>query len=180
MLQLQPDIIVTRVVNHLSTSSSLESTIDNKELLVPGNMRYLQRSNLVAMQYDRWTRSSPWIRFLLGQFEYRRQQYIQRGRLGETVYAKYKLPEIFSYYQFTLWTRRSLSGLWLNWKVHRTIPIEDSFFIVVRQGNTSIVQSLLAEKKAYITDRDDYDGDTALHVSFQTVLKVIILINIIS
>lgn len=170
MIQFQPDIIVTRIATHLDTSRSFDGEMHCREQRPLDKKRLLHSSNLVERQYDHWTVSSSWMRFVLGQFEYWHQQNTRSGKWQENFYARYKLPDILSHYQFTLWARRPLSGLWLNCKIHRTVSKDDSFFLAVEQGNLPIVESLLAEKKAYVTDTCNLNNNTALHVSLCNIL----------
>jgi hypothetical protein len=165
MIQLQPDIIMMRLVDHLKTSNALEvSTPD--EQFQNAVVREPVSRNLVAAQYNIWTSSAPWIRLLFGHFEYQHCQNFKRGKWRETIYTKYRLPSPLSQYQLALWAIRPLSGWWINLDIHRSVSYKNEFFTAIRVGDLAAVQSMIAEKKAFVTDRAyDHFDYTGLHVN---------------
>ncbi|CZR60584.1 uncharacterized protein PAC_10480 [Phialocephala subalpina] len=167
MMQLQPEIILMRLKDHLTTSNILKAPVRETGLQTEDN-NHERSNNLVVKQYDIWMSSTPWIRFLLGQFEYQHTHLIRRGRRQESIHAKYRLPELLSCYQVAIWAVRPLSGWWFTLDFHRTLPSGDPFFEAVECGDLAVAQRMLVEKKAYVTDRstDDWRKDsTPLHVA---------------
>lgn len=167
MIQLQPEIILMRLKDHLTTSNILKAPV-HKTNLQTENKSHERSNNLVVKQYDIWTSSTPWIRFLLGQLEYRHSHLMRRGKRQESIQAKYKLPELLSCYQVAFWAVRQQSGWWFTFECHRTLPKHNPFFEAVKRGDLAVVQKLLEEKKAYVTDRSDIwfvCDATALHLA---------------
>ena len=160
MVRLQPEIIVARLSTHLTSITTIETTYSSQ-----GQLESTDRDSrdLISRQYDSWTSSSSWMRFLIGQFEFRSSVKTHRGRERQEFYAKYKFPGLLSTSQVECRGFRSLSGWCLHPKIYREMTPD--FFTAVWNGNTSKVQQMLLEKKAMVTDRKNWDGWTALHVS---------------
>ena len=160
MVRLQPEIIVARLSTHLTSITTIETTYSSQ-----GQLESTDRDSrdLISRQYDSWTSSSSWMRFLIGQFEFRSSVKTHRGRERQEFYAKYKFPGLLSTSQVECRGFRGLSGWCLNPKIYRVMTSD--FFTAVSGGNTSKVQQMLLEKKAMVTDRKNWDGWTALHVS---------------
>ena len=166
MARLQPEIIVARLSTHLTSKAAVDTTY-----LKPNKPRSRDRvsKDLVSRQYDIWTSSSSWMRFLIGQFEFRSCVKTHKGRERQEFYAKYKFPGLISTSQVECRGFRGLSGWCLNPKIYRVMTSD--FFTAVSGGNTSKVQQILLEKKAMVTDRRKWDSETALHVSHSVSFK---------
>ncbi len=168
MIQLQPEIILMRLKDHFATSNILQAQ-PHKTDPQEEDKSQEQTNNLVVKQYDVWMSSTPWIRFLLGQFEFQHSQLMRRGRPQENIQAKYKLPELLSSYQLVFLAVRPLSRWWFTFECHRIVPKDNPFIKAVICGDLALVRTLLTEKKGYVTDRTFIHmagSDTPLHVSF--------------
>jgi hypothetical protein len=165
MTRLQPEIIVARLSNHLTSIAAIDTTClePNQRQSKEGASR-----DLVTRQYDVWTSSSSWMRFLVGQFEFRSRVKTYKSRERQEFYAKYKFPDLLSSCQVDCWGFRGLSGWCINPQMYRVLPKDSLFFTAVRGGDTSRVQQMLTERHAWVTDRviAGYPlNGTALHVS---------------
>ncbi|KUJ15826.1 uncharacterized protein LY89DRAFT_97080 [Mollisia scopiformis] len=141
MIQLQPDIIMTRIANHLTTSQVLKPSVRGEQPQENSTEEtcYSGSRNLVATQYDSWTNSVPWMNIVLGHFQYYHRQHMRRGKWQETIYATYRLPQLLSYYQFALWAIHPLSGWWFRFDVHRSVPQNNPFFLAIKGGDLAVV-----------------------------------------
>jgi len=164
MARLQPEIIVARLSNHLTSITAIDTTC-----LEPNQRQSKDEASkdLVTRQYDVWTSSSSWMRFLVGQFEFRSRVKTYKGRERQEFYAKYKFPDLLSSCQVDCWGFRGLSGWCINPQMYRVLPRHSLFFTAVGNGDTSSVQQMLTERHAWVTDRIDacWSDQTALHVS---------------
>ncbi len=174
MIQLQPEIIMMRLKEHVTLSSVLQAPLLEQQAQVQDEYHSRPR-NLVATQYDIWSSSAPWLCLLLGHFQYRHSKNMQQGRFQEAIYAKYKLPELLSWCQLTFFATPMLSGWCVKLDFHRSLPMDNPFFNAVERGDISLVRNLLAEKEAYVTDRLlGWGSDrTALHVGFYDSFELI-------
>jgi hypothetical protein len=173
MMQLQPEIIVTKLAERLKINTQLELANNHKDPFVIEDPRWLQSRNLVATQDHYYKTPSPWSKLLLGEWEFRQWQNSGSRKSHEDTYFAYNFPNLFAYYKVNVWTRRPLSGLWFYWAIHRTISENDTFIIAIEQGNLTIVRSLLGvEKKAYVTDRYGFCDRPVLYVSFFLPLEL--------
>ena len=164
MGRLQPEIIVARLSNHLTSITAIDTTHlqPNQQQSKDGVSK-----DLVTRQYDAWTSSSSWMRFLVGQFEFQSRVKTCKGKERQEFYAKYKFPDLLSSCQVDCRGFRSLSGWCINLQMYRVLPRHSLFFTAVEDGDTSSVQQMLTERHAWVTDRRDgyWSGRTALHVS---------------
>lgn len=161
---------MARLTEHLTSSGVFQVQLPNQHARVQDEHQERPRS-LVSTQYDIWSSSAPWLRLLLGHFQYRHSKNMQQGRFQEAIYAKYKLPELLSCCQLTFFATPMLSGWCVKLDFHRTLPENNPFFNAVERGDISLVRNLLAENKAYVTDRSSnwespnyYIDSTPLHV----------------
>jgi hypothetical protein len=134
MMQLQPEIIVTKLAERLKINTQLELANNHKDPFVIEDPRWLQSRNLVATQDHYYKTPSPWSKLLLGEWEFRQWQNSGSRKSHEDTYFAYNFPNLFAYYKVNVWTRRPLSGLWFYWAIHRTISENDTF-IIARQFN---------------------------------------------
>ncbi|KAH8803963.1 hypothetical protein F5882DRAFT_392697 [Hyaloscypha sp. PMI_1271] len=165
MVLLQPEIIVARLSNHLTSITAIDTTC-----LEPNQRQSKDEASkdLITRQYDVWTSSSSWMRFLVGQFEFRSRVKTYKGRERQEFYTKYKFPDLLSSCQVDCWGFRGLSGWCINPQMYRVLPEDSLFFTAVKDGDTLSVQQMLTERHAWVTDRviDDYSRNhTALHVA---------------
>ncbi|KAN0094078.1 hypothetical protein V8E51_017262 [Hyaloscypha variabilis] len=144
MMQLQPEIIVTKLAERLKINTQLELANSHKDPFVIEDPRWLQSRNLVATQDHYYKTPSPWSKLLLGEWEFRQWQNSGSRKSHEDTYFAYNFPNLFAYYKVSVWTRRPLSGLWFNWAIHRTISENDTFIIAIKQGNLTILAAELA------------------------------------
>ncbi|KAH8779025.1 hypothetical protein BGZ57DRAFT_822086 [Hyaloscypha finlandica] len=163
MARLQPEIIVARLSNHLTSITAIDTTC-----LEPNQRQSKDEASkdLITRQYDVWTSSSSWMRFLVGQFEFRSRVKTYKGRERQEFYAKYKFPDLLSSCQADCWGFRGLSGWCINPQMYRVLPEDSLFFTAVKDGDTLSVQQMLTERHAWVTDRiDGYWDRTALYVA---------------
>ncbi|KAN0109982.1 ankyrin [Hyaloscypha variabilis] len=160
MARLQPEIIVARLSTHLASITTIETTYSSQGQPESndGDSR-----DLISRQYDSWTSSYSWMRFLIGEFEFRSCVKTHKGRERQEFYAKYKFPGLLSTSQVECRGFRSLSGWCLHPKIYREMTSD--FLNAVWDGDTSKAQQILLEKKAMVTDRRKWDSGTALHVA---------------
>ena len=163
MARLQPEIIVARLSNHLTSITAIDTAC-----LEPNQRQSKDEASkdLVTRQYEVWTSSSSWMRFLVGQFRFQSRVKTCKGKERQEFYAKYKFPDLLSSCQVDCWGFRGLSGWFINPQMYRVLPRHSLFFTAVEDGDTSSVQQMLTERHAWVTDRrDGWSGRTALHVS---------------
>jgi hypothetical protein len=170
MARLQPEIIVARLSTHLTSITAVETT--DLQSSQPKSKDRASK-DLISRQYDVWTSSSSWMRFLVGQFEFQSWVKDRKGRERQEFYAKYKFPELLSSCQVDCWGFRSLSGWCLNPQMYRVLQKSSLFSTAIDAGDTSRVQQMLSEKQAWVTDRMSGKrvGGTALHVSHSNLFQ---------
>jgi len=121
--------------------------------------------------YCYWAASPSWLKLLFGSLEYHRRNGQRRGRYYELFRARYKFPELFSTKLWDVTGYRSCSDWSVNLRAHRIVPLDAPIFEAIEDGDTALVQSLLATKEAFITDTDKW-GDTLLHVSLPSAILI--------
>lgn len=186
MVQLQPDIIVARISDTMSSMLINPDTMSSEVMMKaehdvakpfrsPGNTHVLASNSLVARQYEYWVSSPSRLRFVLGSLEYQKQRNTQKGKDWQEINAKYQLPSWFSTRVWKCKALETLSGWRFNLETYRTLPEDSPFFTFVRCGDIASVQDMLSSREALISDRtvgwDDtfrrwMHGRTALHVSY--------------
>ncbi len=168
MIELQPEIIVARVSSHISTlmvpnrnMAGIENSVDGMDTKITNP----RSNNIILQHYDSWTSSSPWLRDLFGQFQYSRNYRNRRGKDREDFFVKYGFPN-------WLWARalefrgyEHTSGWQYNLQTYRELPDDAPFFKCVLHHDIVKARNMLVKGEALVTDRSDYSGETALHVS---------------
>lgn len=172
MIQLQPEIIVARVAHHLQSSAANQDLSDATIELVRNDQEEPPNSkpqDLITRQYDTWISSTPWMRFLLGSFEYHSRARIQKGKPRHEYEMKYKFPCWVSQTALHVRGYNYLSQRGINYRAYRIMPWSSPFFRAIRDGDIQTVQRMTVDKSAFLTDRCHLHGDTVLHVSRETV-----------
>jgi len=130
MARLQPEIIVARLSTHLTSKAAVDTTY-----LKPNKPRSRDRvsKDLVSRQYDIWTSSSSWMRFLIGQFEFQSWVRTCKGRERQEFYAQIQVPRI----DIELSDRLSgiSQSLWMVLKP-TNLPRPDKGIKILQSGNT--------------------------------------------
>ncbi|KAH7350740.1 hypothetical protein BKA65DRAFT_549733 [Rhexocercosporidium sp. MPI-PUGE-AT-0058] len=162
IIQLQPDIIVARMTEHIS-SVAIHDTSHQLLEARPGNTKDQGTGVVVHRQYDMWMSSASWITYLFGQFNYHQRTRMCKGRQREDVTTKYKLPEFITNKVLELQGQKTLSGWRVDIQTYRVIPYENPFFSAIENGDVVSVQRILANKEYFISDRNEFENDTALH-----------------
>lgn len=142
MVQLQPDIIVARI------SDSISSVASRSDDLSPGSIHKscisdsmttmdgynqtpfqppeyedsIATKKLITGHFDYWVSSPSRLRFLLGSIEYSKQCSKYKGRQRQEIYAKYQLPSWLSTRVWECKAFETLSGWRLNLGTYRTLP----------------------------------------------------------
>jgi hypothetical protein len=177
MIQAQPELIVARVSSHVTRLIINNGQPQDSSLASHPESSTTRSTNLVATQYNTWTTSSSWMRYLLGSYEYWKQNRQHKGKEREEFSAKLTVP----FWPERMWDCRgyeTLSGWRVNLQTYRILPINSPFFNAVEDGDIDTVRTILANRQASVTDRAyssaPYSlpginirdtGDTALHVS---------------
>ena len=126
------------------------------------------RCDLVMHCYSYWITSPSWLMFWFGSLEYDRQISQNRMRNQQSFSARYKLPGLFSAKLLDVVLCRSLSDWSVDIRAYRIIPYYTPIFDATRLGDIGRVQSLLASREAFTSDRDQC-GRTLLHVSLRLI-----------
>lgn len=171
MIQIQPDIIVARMTDHISSLTISNAPQQSVEPHT-GKTKDQETGPVVQRQYDMWISSPSWITYLFGQFEYHQRTRSHRGRVREEVTTKYKLPEFITNKVLELQGHNNLSGWRVAIQTYRMIPYNNPFFSSIRRGDIIEVQHMLAKKEYFVSDRDADDNLTALHVSIYSTQYV--------
>lgn len=162
MIQLQPDIIAARVATHMS--SLTVTTVSNK-LDVKQNAINSDSSNLVTRQYNSWTSSPSWTRYLLGHIEYEQRTTRYKRKERQEFAAKYVGPRwALNQKVFQILGYNTLGGCQISLKTYRIVPDDSPIFNAVEEGDLRGVQMLLDTREAFVTDTNQR-GETPLHVS---------------
>ncbi|TVY92243.1 hypothetical protein LAWI1_G003220 [Lachnellula willkommii] len=96
IVQMQSEVIVTRVSNHIS-SAALELRRSDDTVIETQILKDVPQTHGIDFKpYEYWTGSPSCIRYIVGNFEYRKRYYKHRGKEGDEYYARYILPRWFS------------------------------------------------------------------------------------
>lgn len=172
MIQLQPELIVARVSSHMGALIIDSRRSQDLTLACHPESSPTRSTNVVVKQYNNWTTSSSWMRFLLGSYEYWKRKGQYKGRDREELGAKLTLP----FWPERMWDCRgyeTLSGWRFNFQTYRIVPRSSPFFKAVKSGDINLVRTILANRQASVTDR--FHGlfeETALHVSDIKLLRL--------
>lgn len=92
MIQHQPELIVARVSSHMDAFIIDSKCSQDLTLTCHPESSPTRSTNVVVKQYNNWTTTSSWMRYLLGSYEYwkRKEQY--KGRDREELGAKLTIP----------------------------------------------------------------------------------------
>ena len=174
MIQIQPELIVARVSSHMDALIIDSRRSHDLTLACHPESSPTRSTNVVVKQYNNWTTSSSWMRYLLGSYEYwkRKEQY--KGRDREELGAKLTIP----FWPERMWDCRgyeTLSGWRFNFQTYRIVPQSSPFFKAIERGDINLVLTMLANREASVTDRFHAEGlfeVTALHVSDIKLLRL--------
>jgi hypothetical protein len=168
MIQLQPDIIIARISNTITSSNTAKTVTNDTNCDIQSASEEdtpISASNgLVVKQYESWTLSSSWLQFLLGSVQCRKGYSKHKGKERQEMNTKYQLPAWLSTRVWECKGYETLSGWRLNFQTYRILPRHSRFFDLVRDGNIHGVQDMVATHEAFVSDRDHLER-TALHVS---------------
>jgi hypothetical protein len=173
MIQLQPEIIVARVSSHVNSLIIDNRRVQDLALTCRPESSTTTSTSVVVEQYNNWTASSSWMRYLLGSYEYWKRKGQYKGREREELGAKLTIP----FWPERMWDCRgyeTLSGWRFNLQTYRILPDSSPFFKAVKSGDINLVRTMLANRQASVTDRctDGVFEGTALHVSDIKVLRL--------
>ncbi|KAH9218729.1 hypothetical protein DL95DRAFT_521084 [Leptodontidium sp. 2 PMI_412] len=162
MIQIQPDIIVSRMTEHIS-SLAISDNPQQSPKTQPSSSKDQETAAVVQRQYDMWISSPSWVTYLFGQFEYHQRTRLHKGRRREDITTKYKLPQFIANRVLELQGHNTLSGWKVNIQTYRVLPYDNPFFSAITKGDIVAIRHMLANKEYFITDRDPYLNRTALH-----------------
>lgn len=166
MIRSQPDIIVARIstIGSFSIHPQTDSIDDPQTNLAEASAGTANSSShdLAYQHYRCWTRSSSWLRYLFGSLDY--QRYCRQRRKYEGCNTRYKLPDWLSAKVLEVDTYATPLDWGLRIKTYRILPYDAPIWELIKKGDLSGVQQMLASKGALVTDRDDHDW-TLLYVS---------------
>ncbi|KAK0109192.1 hypothetical protein ONS96_003015 [Cadophora gregata f. sp. sojae] len=166
MIQLQPDIIVTRMTNHLTTLTTANTTQEESGTSLGRTNEIQDTGSIVQRQYDMWISSPSWIAYLFGQFEYHRRTRMCKGREINDVNARYKLPDFLSNRVLDFQCHKMLTGWRVDIHTFRMIPFDNPFFEAIENDDITAFRHMLVNKEYLVTDRDE-DNTTPLHLAVQ-------------
>ncbi len=172
MIQLQPEIIVARVSSYVNSFMIDTRPVQDIALSCRQESFTTTSTSVVVEQYNNWTTSSSWMRYLFGSYEYWKRKGQNKNREREELGAKL----IFLFWPERMWDCRgyeTLSGWRFNLQTYRILPLYSPFFEAVDNGDINIVRTMLADKQASVTDRGTHGPleQTALHVSDIRLLR---------
>ena len=167
MIQLQPDVIIARMANHISTLPVASSTQKDQEKPLGQTEDFQNRSPVVQQQYDLWISSPSWVAYLVGQFAYHQRKRMSKGGEINEVNARYKIPDFLANKVLDLQCQMMLSGWRVNIQTYRVIPENNAFFKAIENSDLVTIRQMLVNREFFVTDRDD-DKKTPLHVSLRT------------
>ena len=159
---MQPELIVATLAEHMNAVTRLSVAAHDQGLPSPGVQ---DSSQCEAPQSEIWAPSLSWLPFIIGAFEYRWRCTQTRQRRHQEINATYTLPFWLSSRAWNFRGLQTFAGWRLNLQTYRIISHTDALFKSSTAGDVTRVQKLLATRKALVTDRDDFRGYTALHVS---------------
>jgi hypothetical protein len=176
MIRLQPDIIVTRLSTTIVVSSSrsitkLDGVTGTSFQPQVAETSKSNSNDLVTQHYSYWSTSSSWLKLLFGSLAYHRQNSQRRGRNRQLLHARYTFPELFTTRVWEVAGCRSMPDWSVNFRTYRIIPDDAPILEAIKRGDILRVQSLLASKAAFVTDRDDL-GTGLLHVSLSSTFGI--------
>ncbi|KAL2071721.1 hypothetical protein VTL71DRAFT_12956 [Oculimacula yallundae] len=163
MIQLQPDLIVTRMISHIESHTVNHPSKKGLETLVGAGEAGEAPKSSIQRQYDIWICSPSWLSYLFGHLSYQQHTRLHRGRDVDDITAIYKLPDFIANKVLNIQGNNALSGWKLNIRIYRIIPYTNPFFSAVSSGDMVTVQRLLADKEYFISDRAYLFEETALH-----------------
>lgn len=171
MIQLQPEIIVARVSSHVNSLIIDNRRSEDLALACRPESLTTSSTSVVVEQYNNWTTSSSWIRYLLGSYEYWKRKGRYKGRERKELGAKLTIP----FWPERMWDCRgyeTLSGWRFNLQTYRILSWSSPFLKAVESGDINLVRTMLANRQASVTDRFTSIEDTALHVSDIKLLRL--------
>jgi len=182
MIQMQSEVIVTRVSNHIA-SATLKPRGSDDTVIETSTLKDVSQTHMIDFKpYEYWTGSPSWIRYVAGHFEYRKSYCKHRGKEGDEHYARYMLPRWFSDKVWEYCVHNTNFGWRINLQTCRYLTVDSPFYKAIHNRDLVSVRNMLSTREAFVTDRIEYgtscfsDGprivrrrmaSTALHVSHQ-------------
>jgi hypothetical protein len=170
MIQLQPEIIITRIAEHASSSMMVTAVQadEDSDKAQDRRIKYARSGskNLVTKQYEYWASSPSWLRFVLGSIEYKSHSSKLKENSPGGFYAKYRAPSWIASRVWDVQGTEAMSGWKMTLQTFRMISWESPMVKMIIDGDIDAVRDALKRKEVFITDRiNNWQEDTLLHVS---------------
>ncbi|TVY38166.1 hypothetical protein LOCC1_G005764, partial [Lachnellula occidentalis] len=149
MIQMQSEVIVTRVSNHISSATLEQRRSDDTVIETQALKDVPQAHEIHFKPYECWTGSSSWIGYIVGSFDYRKH----KGKVGDEYYGKYVLPWWFSDKAWEYRAHNTNLGWRINLQVCRYLGINSPFFKAILNRDLLSVRKMLLDREAFVTDR---------------------------
>ncbi|TVY45721.1 hypothetical protein LSUB1_G000383 [Lachnellula subtilissima] len=153
MIQMQSEVIVTRVSNHIASATLKPRGSDDTAIETP-TLKDVSQTHMIDFKpYEYWTGSPSWIHYIAGKFEYRKSYRKHRGKEEDKHYARYMLPRWFSDKAWEYRAHNTNFGWRIDLQTCRYLSINSPLFKAIRNRDLVSVRKMLLTREAFVTDR---------------------------
>lgn len=159
--QSRNDIVFDRILQIVTSSQSRALTDSSSEARVST----LSASKAIIATIKRCEEMELSVRSFLASFRYSSGARYKNGVLLRNLLAVIQSPYWISNKTWNFGGFETLTGWKFTFQTYRVVPPDSPLFFFAQTGNVQGIKKLFSSRQAFVTDRRDFFGDSALHVS---------------